>query len=63
MRNDSVLPDPVPVVTSVGSAGPSSVLSRSHAFAWCRHGVKSGRHSRAFSHPSSAWWKGVRIRR
>jgi hypothetical protein len=57
------LPDPVPVFTSVGSATPLYVLSRSHAFAWCRHGVNDGCHSSAARHPSSAGWNGVLIRR
>jgi hypothetical protein len=51
IRNDSVLPDPVPVVASVGSAAPLYVLSRSHAFAWCRHGVNGGCHSSAACPP------------
>jgi hypothetical protein len=36
MRNDSVLPDPVPVVISVGRAGSSFVDRRSKARAWWR---------------------------
>lgn len=38
MRNDSVLPDPVPVVTRVGRAGPCRVDRGWNARARCRHG-------------------------
>ncbi|MBZ6084032.1 hypothetical protein KVH15_23815 [Streptomyces olivaceus] len=60
------MPDPVPVVTSVGRAGPCSVESRAHALAWCRHGANPGKpadHSSSRCQPSSATWNGVLIRR
>ena len=43
MRNASVFPDPVPVVTSVGCGSRSRLDSRRHACTWCRYGTGSVR--------------------
>lgn len=41
-RNASVLPDPVPVVTSVDWGRPFRLESRRNADAWCAYALKPG---------------------
>ena len=63
IRKLSVLPDPVPVVTSVGRGMRSRDASRIHASAWWRCGVNpSGAQSRCCRHASSAGRNGSRSR-
>src|SRR5690606_34882427 len=66
IRKDSVLPEPVPVVTSVGRGRcPSLLVSRANASAWWAYGggKSAGYQSRWRCQPSSAVRKGRRIRK